>query len=465
MQRQMQTAQEGFQNLALANSNDNTGRPSQHPGPGPLQAQSSSAGPSHMPPPAHPGSMMSSQPPQQRQPTPLGHTPQSMLARSPAPGTSSVQSTPIPQHATIKKRSNESTAAATPPAHTPAANAPTPTHNASSPQTPKSPKGKAKPKPQPKRKPSIKGVPPAASSSIQPLASDSPTPAPPSASTPAAASTPMVVATPGNAPTPVPATPASVSTPAGPGSAANTPAATPSDAPFDAGLKKRPREDEAGPSRVANGASPPKKLKTEWDGPVSDELIKKEEDLVSIKTDEDAAQFMENMSNLLKAASNDSQDSLSQVSQTLDLILKNFDGSNDLGDTSFGDLGSLRPSSPSAGGVGSALDGFEFFDFSMGAMDDEGSKAATPDLVPTTSTNPSPGSGSEADTNQHHTTATSDPLVVDPKVEDFSDLVDPLRLGAWGEIGGGESAYYQASDNWKWDSPMQTLEQPWAFQP
>jgi len=97
----------------------------------------------------------------------------------------------------------------------------------------------------------------------------------------------------------------------------------------------------------------------------------------------------------------------------------------------------------------------EFFDFSSfgaGDEDDAGSKAETPDLISSSSTNPSPESGSEVD-------AAHQALTSDVKSEDFSDH---LRLGVWKEVDGGESAYFH-SGQWKWDSPMQSLDQPWAI--
>ena len=50
--------------------------------------------------------------------------------------------------------------------------------------------------------------------------------------------------------------------------------------------------------------------------------------------------------------------------------------------------------------------------------------------------------------------------IVDPKAEDTGE--DHLRLGMWREIG-SEAAYYNPSDGWKWQEPMQPLEQPWAL--
>jgi hypothetical protein len=296
-------------------------------------------------------------------------------------------------------------------ASTPVNNAPTP-RDMSSPQAPKSPKGKPKPKPPQKRKPSIK----------------------------APAAPPL--------PPPEPAT-----------------------APSPAGSNKRPREEEASPPQhnmqastssnapgpsVANEPSPPKRLKTEWDGPPNEAIKEREQQVANVKTEEDGAAFLEQMTELFKmAAGNDGQD---DFSETLDTIFKGFGASTDDsagGSMSLGMGGDGGVSQD--GGPPPLTDEFvEFFDFSsFGTLDedDAGSKAATPDLV-SSSTNPSPESNNSEVDAAHQALTSSD-----VKSEDFTDH---LRLGVWKEVDGGESAYFQ-SGQWKWDSPMQSLDQPWAI--
>ncbi|RDB30960.1 hypothetical protein Hypma_000130 [Hypsizygus marmoreus] len=307
-------------------------------------------------------------------------------------------------------------------ASTPVASAPTPTQTASSPQAPKSPKGKApaKPKAPPKsRRASVKNQNP-------------PAPPPP--------------------PPEQPQTPASSS----------------------GGNTKRQREEEIpaanafGASPVASGSgaasepSPPKRIKTEWEGPPSEALKKKTDAVENIKTEEDASAFLEQMTELIKmAAGGEGQESLTtDISETLDMILKGYgtvpDGSEGAHNLSSLGLGESSRTSPPP--TKPPADEFvEFFDFSsfdpLEDDDDDGSKAPTPELIPSSSTNPSPESNSEAD--PHHALLSS----TETKTEDFPDL---LRLGTLKEIDGGESAYYQPGD-WKWDSPMPTLEQPWAI--
>jgi hypothetical protein len=299
----------------------------------------------------------------------------------------------------------------TPPASTPAASAATPaTPAAASPKTPKSPKGKAASKPKAtasKRK----------SSRIVP-------------------------------PTPEPVQP---------------------NAPSPSGSLKRQREEEEPmvSTPAASNAPSPKKVKTEWEGERSEELVKKEQEIENIKTEEDASAFLEQMTELIRlAAGNDGQEALtSDISETLDMILKGCGQ-----DTS--DSGAMAPLGMGdvAGPTSSllpAVDEFQFkdfLDFTSCAADEDFSKPATPDLVASSSTNPSPESASDpADAAQAAAGHTADAArLANFKIEDSYD--SDLRLGVWKEIDGGESAYYQ-SDKWIWEGPMPALDQPWAFAP
>ncbi len=183
-------------------------------------------------------------------------------------------------------------------------------------------------------------------------------------------------------------------------------------------------------------------------------LKQREEQATKVETEEDASVFLEQMTELIKLAGGEGISS--DISDTLDIILKGYsavpDGSMSLGEASGS---GARPSSPPIPSV----DEFEFFDFSsfeteaVADEDETGSKAATPDLVSSSSTNPSPESGSEAD-GTHHALTFSDLKTEEP--------ADPLRLSTMKEVDGGESAYYQSTE-WKWDGPMSTLDQPWAI--
>ena len=234
---------------------------------------------------------------------------------------------------------------------------------------------------------------------------------------------------------------------------------------------KRPHDDNTssgtGPasgssSTVANEPSPPKRLKTEWDSAPSEALRKKNEAIDSIKTEEDASVFLEQMTaELIKMAANgESQESLSSdISDTLEMILKGYGPIPDISGTmSLGESSAAREQSSPA----PLMDSFdEFFDFSFGTVDDDenNSKAPTPDLVSSSSTNPSPESNHEVDAANHGLSSSS-LSAMEIKTE---EQPDHLRLGTWKEIDHGEATYYNPTTEWKWDSPMPSHEQPWAI--
>lgn len=310
-------------------------------------------------------------------------------------------------------------------------NAPTPTATMSSPQTPKSPRTK----------------PPKAKASVKRKLAGPKTPIPPPA-TPSAPASDQQPATPGAVATPVAGPPAEVSL-------------------------KRPREEDtpvASTSAAGHTSSEPspKKVKTEWEGPPSESLAAKDQQAADAnKSDEAAVKFYEEMSDLLRyAAETDSGNGhMRDISDTLGEILKGYGAPADGSDgglrtgafngTDLGLSGSLA--SNSAG-----VDEFEFFDFSsFGHLeDDTGSKVGTPDLQPS-STNPSPGSGSETEAAGHGSGIGPDTAkIAEPKNDDAGD---ELKLGIWREIDGGESQYYQPAPEWKWEGAMATLDQPWAM--
>jgi len=243
-----------------------------------------------------------------------------------------------------------------------------------------------------------------------------------------------------------------------------TPAVS-ADSPSSNTSVKRHREEEenvaeaeaATPSQVANTVanepSPPKRIKTEWENPPSEELQKKVEAVEKLETVDDANSFLEQVSELLrKAVDNEGQESAltADLSETLGMILKGCASVPEASDSglSFGDVVGRDSPLPST----AFKDAFEeFIDYSCGQPDGPLDDEHTPDLV-SSSTNPSPESN--ADGENSHNARTS---VSDIKKEDYHDL----RLGLWKELDGGESAYYQPFE-WKWDSPMPVLEQSWA---
>lgn len=206
-------------------------------------------------------------------------------------------------------------------------------------------------------------------------------------------------------------------------------------------------------------APSPKRVKTviDLEDSPSAPLVKRNEEAEKIKTDEEATKFFEN---LIKEASEvEPQESMaSDITDTLDQILKSYTSGSDFapsGEMSEPSaLGERRPPSPSPNGALAISDEFgDFFDFSSFAEDESGSKAPTPDLTATSSTNPSPESNFDP---------TSTPFAIDLASSDDPTAGDLRRLGMWKEIDGGEGAFYQ-QDNWKWDTPMPTVDQPWAI--
>ena len=237
---------------------------------------------------------------------------------------------------------------------------------------------------------------------------------------------------------------------------------------------KRPREEEETTPNIHNGgnanpaessevvteASPPKRVKTEWEAQPTEAQRKKQENIANIKTDEEVIDLMDQMTELIKFAAGAEEEGQSVslttgISETLDMLLKGYGPIPDSieGYSSVcGEPGSSRELETGPGPLADAFD--EFIDFSYVTAEDEDSK--TPDLISSSSTNPSPESNHEAEAGHHLLTSSSSTL--DIKAED-SDLV---RLGTWKEIDGGESAYYQTTE-WKYDSPMTSLDQPWAI--
>ena len=325
------------------------------------------------------------------------------------------------------------------------------------------------PQPQPPPKKSAQAsVPP--SPSNPPATSAVATP-PPAASTPAAS-----VSTPQTQTASSPQTPKSpkpkvgarpkvqprVKKPSSSAKGAATPEATP--APV-AGVKRPPEDDTAAvsaltpPDAMATSAPSPKKVKTEWEGEPSETLVKRQQEIDNIKTDEDAMAFL---SRVLEYANQDTG-THSDIAASLDLILAGVaQPPEDAAATAAAISAHVArdpgpPPTALSPHQGPASDAFsEFFDFSTCTTleDEEESKPPTPDLVPSSEANPSPESGSDADPSGGSPDKT--------KNEDSSDHINFLRLGALKEIDGGESAYYQA-DNWKWAGEMTTLEQPWAM--
>ena len=248
--------------------------------------------------------------------------------------------------------------------------------------------------------------------------------------------------------------------------------ATPETAPSVAGAKRPPEEDVATLTSVApseaevSNAPSPKKARTEWDGEPSEALLKRQQEIENIKTDEDATAFLDRMQELFAMTASTDDEIHHDIASTLHQILAGVaqqpaDAAATAAALSARGVGDAGPPPTALSPhMGPANDAFlEFLDFSSFTTledEDNDSKAPTPDLVPSSETNPSPESGSEGDSLG--STGSPDKT----KIDESGDRSDPLRLGSLREIDGGESAYYQSGE-WKWEGTMPTLDQPWAI--
>ena len=216
-------------------------------------------------------------------------------------------------------------------------------------------------------------------------------------------------------------------------------------------------------STQPSSAPSPKKLKADWDGPPDEALVKRKQDIESIKTEEDASAFLEKMSELIRLTAGSDPDINNDIAQTLDQILRGVGQDSSSSAISASALQSRsvdiigEPTSPSH--VPASEEYLQFLDlssFATGDEEDNASKPPTPDLVSSSSTNPSPES-SDADP-----AAAAISMLDKANAEDIDGSIDILNLGPLRDIDGGESAYYQ-SDSWRWDGPMTTMDQPWAM--
>jgi len=236
---------------------------------------------------------------------------------------------------------------------------------------------------------------------------------------------------------------------------------------------KRPADEDvstlpaAGPSTQPEpvGAPSPKKVKTEdWDEEPSEAFVARHQEVDGIKTDEDTAAFLDRMKELVAISASTDTAVYDDITHTLEMILQGAgqDPTNIATSAFASSIGpSLSELSPPAGPPNDAFSEFhEFVDFSRFTTleDEEESKAPTPDLVPS-STNPSPQSNPDADHSHQGTSSPDKTKVEEPRDNNHLDL---LHMGAFKEIDGGESAYYQSSD-WKWEGSMSTLEPAWAI--
>lgn len=240
----------------------------------------------------------------------------------------------------------------------------------------------------------------------------------------------------------------------GPTESASTPASaneglTPAAAPSPASSLKREREPDAIviDNDVSNAPSP-KKAKADWEIDATETHAGHIAAAQKVKSDEDASQFFEQMQMLMQLPSDDQGASTLGIFEPFDDILKGTGHSA----PNYEGTGSTSQLLPTPAPANNSKDDFaDFFDWTSWGAD--GSKPSTPELVQSTSTNPSPAS-TTGDSSQTHDPQAVSEVTLDP--------YDPLRLGPLKEIDGGEAAYH-SSGQWLWEGSMPVLDQPWAI--
>lgn len=336
-----------------------------------------------------------------------------------------------------------SESAHSPPVSTPGPSAPTSSHLHSSPSTLKSPKAKAPPKKGGRRP----------SKAIAPT-----TPITPNPSSEMQAPSPAQ-AGPSSHPTPVPSA-STLAAPSPPGTDNKAPSTSSHPTPTDQS-HKRQREEEEVPtmpiSQPVREETPTKRARTEPGETLDTILAKRQEEMDNIKTTEDASQFYQNIMELLQLSNN--SELPAGIQETLSTVVQSFVPGSELQDVTS----SLAETSRSV--AAPTEDDVVFSSFVDFSSWDTG-KTNTPDLVPASSTNPSPESGSDAEHPVLAETIHDPATVVDFPESDkgllgasFDLPADPLRLGSLGEIDGGESSYFNGFD-FKWDSGTPG---DWAF--
>lgn len=340
--------------------------------------------------------------------------------------------------------------ALSPPGSTPGASASTPSHLQASPHIAKSPKTKSKPKAARRASKAVAPTTPLTPSAASELPAASPGQAGPS-HTPAI---PAPTASSGVAPTPSAGTEASA---AASGVAAH--ALTPSTSE----TLKRPREeDDSGvaEARATREETPTKRTRIEATETLEMELAKRQEEVDNIKTADDISQFYSDMAELLQLSNSGGSDLPPGMQESLVQLARTFAPGVTLPDVPSSSLTDTNVAPPPSTEEDPL---FNYIDFSSW---DTG-KTSTPDLMPASSTNPSPesGTGSDAEHPPSSEAVHDHAKIVDASDSDrdpssrFDSFSDPLRLGGFGEIDGGESSYYNGFD-FKWDT---STAGDWAF--
>lgn len=234
---------------------------------------------------------------------------------------------------------------------------------------------------------------------------------------------------------------------------------------------KRPREDElipqgnaSQPNAGTDEPSPKRQKRVDWDGPPNEDMEKRQQEVDGIESKQDVQAYLAHTTEdvLVSGNAEGSEGPSDDLPETLQELFKGvpiFEVPDSFPGPSA--ESATIPSSPKLSD--NALDLLDFFDFSQCEPDEpvaSTSKIDTPDLVHGSSTNPSPESVAETPKGDNGAIASSrskDAI----KIEDISGS-NPLALGVWGEINGGEPAYFDHPTH-KWEGEMPVMDVPWAM--
>ena len=234
---------------------------------------------------------------------------------------------------------------------------------------------------------------------------------------------------------------------------------------------KRPREDEptpsglntAQPERATDEPSPKRAKRVDWDGAPSQEVEKRQQEVDTVESNQDVQAYLARATeDFLVSGTAEGHDGASEdLSRTLQELFNGMP--TDVPDSFPGPSeSSANPSSPKPSD--NAMDLFAFIDFSQ--FEDcepvaSTSKIDTPDLVHASSTNPSPESVAETPKGENAAIA-SNRAKDGIRIADDANAPNPLALGTWPEIHGGEPAFYD-HPRYKWEGDMPVQDDPWAM--
>lgn len=251
--------------------------------------------------------------------------------------------------------------------------------------------------------------------------------------------------------------------------------------PLDIGTSKltgtkRPREDEPVPQSTPaqhdaanDGPSPKRPKRADWDGPPSEELEKRQHEVNGVESVQDVQTYLARATDdfLVSGNAEGTEGSTNDLAKTLQDLLNGvplFEAPNAFPGPTVESV--AMPPSPKQSD--NAFDLFDFFDFSKCEAEEpvtSTSKIDTPDLVHGSSANTNHESVSPesvAETPKGENAAIASSRAKDVKIAEDTSGPNPLALGIWQEIHGGEPAYFE-HPGYKWEGDMEVQDVPWAM--